>query len=482
MTEHRSAESRASHDEWSDTPEQRYADAPCGLLTTTPDGILTEVNDTFLRWTGYSRTSVIGTPFEQLLTVGSHVFYETRYLPVLRLAGEVRELSLTLRCAGGGTLPVLVNATTHLGPDGRPRLVRTAIFDSTQRHSLERELLVARRVAEASEARVRVLQDAGAAFGACDSEESVAAALVDCARQAFRATAAAVVLIEESGDMRLAAGDHPLLEALAGTVVRRPEADALSNGRAVTITSLQDATSRFPDVADALRATRLEALSVIPLIGGERSVGLLLCFYGRQRGFDDDVLALQAALALQAVQVFERVRLHAELENLALYDPLTGLANRKLLQHTLGAALVSAERKHTPMAVVFLDLDGFKAVNDGLGHLAGDAVLEQVADRLRAVVRGSDTVARFGGDEFVVVCEDINERDARQLADRIRLAVRRPLPGVAGSFAVTASVGIALHRPAAGAATTVADLLQAADSSMYVSKSAGKDGITVVTV
>jgi len=456
--------------------------APCGLLVTTSDGIVTRANDTFLRWTGHDRASVLGTPFDQLLTVGSQLFYATRYLPVLRLSGEVREVALTLRCANGGSLPVLVNSSTEFAADSSPRLVRTAIFDSTQRSTLERELLLARRLAEASEARVRVLQDAGALFGACDSEAGVAEALVNLARHAFRATAAAVLLLDEGGEMRLAAGHHPLLDALAGTALRRPEAEALNAGRAVTIVSLADAQARFPDLADALRATRLEAVCAIPLLGGDRSQGLLICFYGRERGFDDDVLALQAALALQAVQVLARVRLHAELHNLALYDPLTGLANRTLVQHTLGATLLSVQRHRTGVGVIFLDLDGFKAVNDGLGHQAGDAVLKLVAQRLRSVVRGNDTLARFGGDEFVVVCDDLNDAKAHAMAERIRLAVRQPLPGIAALFTVTASLGIALYHAGEGTLPTAEAMLRKADQAMYATKSAGKDGSTIVSL
>lgn len=472
----------ASGDAEFETPAELYDHAPCGLLSSTPDGIVTEVNATLVRWTGHSRASILGAPFEQLLTTGSRLFYETRYLPTLRLAGEVREAALTLRCVGGASLPVLVNSTTRFGADAMPRLVRTAIFDSTQRHNLERELLHARRAAEASEKNVRALQDASTAFGTCESEEAVSAALEYSARQAFRATAAAVLLFDKAGGVRLAAGRHPLLDGFAGIAERGPEAEALSNGRAVTIVSGDDAEARFPDVVDALRAARVEGLSTVPILGMERTLGLLTCFYSRQRDFDDDSLALQTALALQAAQVFERVSLHAELANLALYDPLTGLANRNLLQHSLNAALLLAERHRSRLAVIFIDLDGFKTVNDGLGHLAGDAVLEEIAHRLRDVVRGSDTLARFGGDEFVVICEDIGDDEAQGLAERIRLAVRRPLTGIGASFAVTASVGIALHEPVHGSAMAANEMLKAADSAMYASKCAGRDCITMASV
>jgi diguanylate cyclase (GGDEF)-like protein len=130
---------------------------------------------------------------------------------------------------------------------------------------------------------------------------------------------------------------------------------------------------------------------------------------------------------------------------MAMHDQLTGLANRELLQHRLSQALSSAGRHQRSMALVFLDLDGFKAINDHLGHTTGDSVLEQVSDRLRGVVRRHDDIARFGGDEFVVVCEDTDIEAAVRVAERIRAAIRKPLTGVPIEYPLTASIGVALH-------------------------------------
>jgi serine/threonine-protein kinase RsbW len=461
--------------------EDLYEHAPCGYLSTLADGTMVKVNQTFQSMTGYSRSQLIGKSFVTLLSVGSALFYETRCQPVLRLKGEVHEVALVIRCADGGSLSILVNSTMRTAAEGQPRLIRTAVFDSTGRSDYERNLLAAQRAAELSEARVRVLQQASTAFGASESEEALTAALAETALGAFDATSTAVMLVGDSGT-HLVAGIHPLdpSEHMDST---RPEAEALRSGSVVTIGSLQEADRRFPALVEPLAAARLEALTVAPLLGDDAPpTGLLLCFFGRRRDFDDHTVELHAALARHAGQVLLRIRLQGELEHMAMHDQLTGLANRELLQHRLGQVLGSAERHQRPMALVFLDLDGFKAINDHLGHTTGDSVLEQVSDRLRLVVRRHDDIARFGGDEFVVICEDTDTEAAVTVAERIRAAIREPLIGVPVTFPLTASIGVAVHHPGGGSAAGADAMVRHADAAMYESKRSGKNRNTLVTV
>jgi diguanylate cyclase (GGDEF)-like protein/PAS domain S-box-containing protein len=464
-----------------DSLEERYEHAPCGYLSTTPDGVISRVNQTLLDWTGYSRADLLDRPFSDLLDVGSHLFYETRYVPVLRLRGEAREVALTLRCDDGTALPVLVNAALIADGNGQPRVIRVAVFDSTARQDYERDLLTARRAAEFSEARVRVLQDASSAFGACASEEELAAALVQSARDAFAATAVAVFLVdEENGETTLAAGDSPLADLMVDS--SRPEVETIASGRVVTIASVREAERSSPEIAAALQDARLESLSAVPLPGERGAVGALVCFFGRQRRFDEPAIELQRAVARQAAQVLGRVRLQRRLEHLALYDQLTGLATRKLLEERLAQVLSAAERSDRPMALVFLDLDGFKAINDALGHGAGDAVLRAVSDRLRSAVRQSDLVSRLGGDEFVVLCEDTDVDQVTGVAERIRSVIREPLDGIPARLPLTASLGIASHVSDDGTHPTAPEILALADDAMYRSKNAGKDRATLVRV
>ena len=165
----------------------------------------------------------------------------------------------------------------------------------------------------------------------------------------------------------------------------------------------------------------------------------------------------------------------AELQHLAHYDSLTKLPNRALLEERLRGALTRAERTHTRCAVLFLDLDDFKHVNDRYGLPAGDELLEQVGRRLERQVRSSDTVARPSGDEFVIVLEDLQSDEAAVEAARKILGSfdeRFTIQGA--SFRINASIGIAVHPPAGRSA---AELIRAADHEMYVVKRNGGRGI-----
>jgi diguanylate cyclase (GGDEF)-like protein len=153
----------------------------------------------------------------------------------------------------------------------------------------------------------------------------------------------------------------------------------------------------------------------------------------------------------------------------AFHDPLTGLANRTLLADRLGQALARSGRGGTT-AVLVVDLDGFKHVNDTHGHAAGDAVLAAVAARLAAAVRPADTVARVGGDEFVVLCQDLGEAAARVLAARIEAVVGAPHTVAGVEHVLAASIGIA---QVADVATTPERLLAAADEAAYRAKAQG---------
>ncbi len=463
--------------------EELYEHAPCGYLSTTPAGVVVKVNETFLAWTGYARAQLVGTSFADLLTVGSRLFYDTRCLPALQLRGEVREVALVLRCSEGQPLSILINSTVRLGDDGLPRLVRIAVFDATGRQDSERDLLSATRAAERSEARVRILQEASESLGTAKTEQGLAVALAEITGRAFDATCSTVMLVDRATKVlaALPAGAHPLGDSMP-LDSSRPEAEAVRTGGLVTIFGLDDAERRFPALVEPMHAARFDAMTVAPLLADDAPLGVTVCLFGWRREFDDDETDLQRALARQGAQAVQHIRLQEQLQHLALHDKLTGLANRELLQFRLVQVITATSRHRLPMALIFLDLDGFKAINDQLGHVVGDGVLTQVSDRLRRVVRSNDTVARFGGDEFVVVCEDIGADAADGLAKRILAAMRKPLPGIPAGFPLTASVGVARHQPA-GRPTPDADaMIVQADAALYRSKNGGKDRHTVVDV
>ena len=141
-----------------DDPESLYDRAPCGYLSTTPDGEIVKVNETFLTWTGYTRDELVGRrTFAELLGAGGRIYHETHYAPMLRMSDSVREIALDVVRADGTRLPVLVNSVLHRDASGRPHVIRTAVFDATDRRAYERELLRAKERAEESEARALLL-------------------------------------------------------------------------------------------------------------------------------------------------------------------------------------------------------------------------------------------------------------------------------------------------------------------------------------
>jgi len=165
------------------------------------------------------------------------------------------------------------------------------------------------------------------------------------------------------------------------------------------------------------------------------------------------------------------------LESFALHDALTGLPNRRLLFDRLALAIAHAHRNKSTMAVMYVDLDGFKQINDTLGHDAGDALLKMVAARLVAAVRQEDTVARMGGDEFVIGLSELNPAEGvATLVAKVIQAVSQPYSIQGRSVSMTASVGVGIY-PAHGA--EVETLMKSADLALYEAKRSGKNNYRI---
>jgi diguanylate cyclase (GGDEF)-like protein/PAS domain S-box-containing protein len=176
-------------------------------------------------------------------------------------------------------------------------------------------------------------------------------------------------------------------------------------------------------------------------------------------------------LICQIEDITERKEAEERLLHQALHDPLTELPNRILFMDRLRHALARSERQGSPVAVLFVDLDHFKTINDELGHRAGDEMLHAVARKIERAVRPSDTVARIGGDEFAVVCEDMSaEKDAVLVAERLCNSLNEPVQLNEGTGAITASIGIAFAQEG----DHPDSLLRNADAAMYKVKEGGR--------
>src|SRR5215211_4012612 len=212
----------------------------------------------------------------------------------------------------------------------------------------------------------------------------------------------------------------------------------------------------------------------VPIRTGTDVHGALVAASSRENAFGDEEGSFLQAVADVLAIAFSRLRLEEQIRHQALHDPLTGLANRALCRDRIGHALAVSEREGSAAAVLFVDVDNFKRVNDVFGHAAGDELLIGLARRMVAAMRPVDTVARLGGDEFVVVCEDVDERMALALGWRVAAAVQEPVE--AGPAQLTASIGIALGT---SAGTDPDVLIGHADAAAYRAKERGSGSVEI---
>ena len=459
--------------------ENLYQDAPFGYLVTQLDDVIVRANTTMLEWGGYSEEQLVGQPFRSFLTPGSQLLYETKHLPVVALQGYAHEVFLQFVTADGTILPVLINADTVTTTGAAPAEVRIGVLAASSRVSYEQELLTAQRNAERLVAQVATLQNASTAFAAGITEVAVAETLAAILEDALAAPAVCVAFVTPAGPLDVVAGVN-LFEEFLPNDPQLLGVDVLRLERPVVVGRTDADRERYPAVVEALFAARLHTVAVFPIMNDATPIGVTAAFFGRHR----ELLASESEMVLsvsrQASLVLTRLRAQDALAYSALHDQLTGLANRTFIRDNIALALVSAGSTAHPLSVMFIDLDGFKAVNDGLGHHVGDAILREVAARLGSSVRATDFVGRYGGDEFVVICGDTGSHDSAVIAKRIHAEVRRPYAEAQG-FAISASIGIAVNE-AAAPPVSVDDLISAADAAMYESKRLGRDRTTQVLV
>ncbi len=233
------------------------------------------------------------------------------------------------------------------------------------------------------------------------------------------------------------------------------------------------------DAAEAayLRSIGHRSMAMVPLIAAGRTVGLIEVTSARRHAFDERAVELATMLAGEAAMALENARLYDEIRHQALHDGLTGLANRALFRDRVEHAVARSFRNGTQLAVLFIDLDDFKLLNDTHGHARGDEVLVIAARRVNGVLRPSDTAARFGGDEFAILIEDVaGEADALAVAGRVADALRQPVPLGHAEFRIAASVGVAIGR---AGLETADDLLRNADVAMYAAKGSSRGGAEI---
>jgi diguanylate cyclase (GGDEF)-like protein len=324
--------------------------------------------------------------------------------------------------------------------------------------AMVRDLSAALERAQEESRRSRVLGELG---GTIDLDEVLTRTLE--ATGALRGVDAVVVAVGEDGDRLVAASGLPTSEPRA-TVTGPPDGTV---PRSVSV-------EYEYGPASGEGATVRSALAV-PLASEGEQLGYLTAYSRAGRdAFGDSAVVELEELASRAGPAIDNARRFREARQLADLDALTGLHNRRYFHETLQREVARAQRYDRSLALVIFDLDDFKAINDRIGHLAGDGVLAEAADRVRDVVRSADVACRIGGDEFAVILPESTLKDADQLYGRLEAAVSSRPIGSAGRLHLSA--GVTELRPDDDAVS----LFERADEALYRAKGAGK--ATVVSV
>ncbi len=298
------------------------------------------------------------------------------------------------------------------------------------------------------------------------------------------------VMIYEPGGLRFihASPERVVdVEALQEVLQRGPCRDSMADRAAVVVDDITK-SDRWPEFADAAAVAGLRATVAMPLLARGEAWGALDVYRNTEWSWSTEEIALvrlfagvAASYLVMAADRDLAMAARQNLEHLATHDELTGLPGRKVLFTLIEHALASARRRGTAVAVLFVDLDRFKNINDTLGHAAGDVVLIKAAERLRLAMRDNDTLARLAGDEFVIVCEDLPPDTTKAggqleaLGHRLESVLSRPMQVAGEELVISASIGVAVTSDH----SSTEEILGEADSAMYLAKQRGRGKLVV---
>ncbi len=270
--------------------------------------------------------------------------------------------------------------------------------------------------------------------------------------------------------------DQEIADAMRETSIRPEDAPELQRMLTAPTAHVLDAADASPIIGSMLATAEVKRVCIVPLVAHGEFYGVVTAPIARDLELTPVFWELLQGVTDQGATALENARLVEKVRHQALHDSLTGVPNRVLLEDRLGSALAAANRGGTQVALLFVDLDRFKNVNDTHGHGVGDELLQQVAYRLTRSVRATDTVARLGGDEFVILLTELDRLDdARGVAEKILRTVRVPFDIDGRLVVVSASIGLTI----ATRHDDVESLLTHADQAMYGAKSAGRDRIVL---
>ncbi len=436
------------------------------VAVVAPDGTIRAVSPSIEQRLGHRSGRLVGSPVSTLFVADPADVPNDELERIFTEPGAHGPVTLLAMTADGRSRTVEAVIENRLGPDDTGSVIVTAT-DLTERRMLDAAMAEQRSLLEAIARGIGVT--------------AVAERLVDRVEQWMPDAVAAVLLADPDGRWSLVAGGSlppALTDVLRDIEPASTMAKALRRMPA-SVTPVPIVDPQWLPIRGACRATGVETLWIRPfgVLGRSTSAGAIVIVRTDRRMLGEGELDLLEQSSHLAAIAVERQLATEALEHRALHDELTGLPNRTLLLDRISNALARSSRDRSAVAVLFVDLDRFKHVNDTLGHAAGDIVLCEVAERLQAVLRSGDTVGRLGGDEFLMVCSDLDGPvDAMAVAQRVWECLQPPIVHEGRTLLVRASIGVAV---ADDPDTTPESIVRDADHAMYRAKERGRDGIAL---
>lgn len=444
------------------------------LLRVSPAGLIYEsTNKAHQQGTGLTQGAIVGKRVEEVFPPAVAQRFLSHYQRLAQTGQPVSfQEDLDLPTGRKTWLTQLVPLPDAQGSIGRIASISRDISDSLR--DRERLARLLEYQAKLQGLVLRILQEGIAE----DSYQQILGAAIEVIPNA---QAGSLTLLGDDGYFHFVAAVGYELEELGRLAWNPNEPFSLSTLTAPAI-YVGSELNRLNSQMDAQRrqilegpgrSTEIRSLIAVPVLQGEQVMGVFyLDNFEREDAFDQEALTLAQGFASQVAVLFQRKQLEAEVEYLALHDSITGLPNRRLFMDRLDQAIFHASRVQRHLAVMFVDLDNFKYANDSYGHGFGDQLLVEASQRLLSCVRLGDTVARQGGDEFLVLLTDLVEpQDVVQIAERMRGRLSEPFQFEGVEFVLSASIGIV----SSAEGQTAEELLQNADTAMYQAKQRGKN-------
>ena len=403
--------------------EDLYNNAPCGYHSLDKNGIIININNTELNWLGCSRDEVIGKKFTDFITPEGKNIFKKNY-PVFLEKGHIENLEFDLVGKNSEVRHVSISATALKDDEGNFINTRSVAYDITELKATQNAL--------------------------------------------YQLTVDQQIILDNAlvGIMKLRnrriIWTNSAMEKIFGY-----EKNELVN---------QSTRILYPD-DEMFRFFGVQAYSIIKSGHVYRIQLELVCKNGKKIWIDmsgEKSVGNNLSSLWVMLDISEQKKHQAQVEHIAFHDALTGLPNRLLVSDRLNQALVHADRTEKMLAVCYLDLDGFKPVNDKFGHEAGDKLLIEIAHRMELAVRGNDTVGRLGGDEFVLILNELeNEDECQIILQRVIESINEPIElSKQIEVKVGASVGVTIYPNDTDAADI---LLRHADHAMYQAKRFGRN-------